>query len=658
MTANRSMFSALHRLFLNGRLREVVRGDDELFGTPLSAQWLPFKEAFTSDTQDWEKVKRWHAVLRGITRTAGIIFGSERYQVLFDAGYDENYRHSTSEGSIVVSTEPVKRPPPGFSFHDVVDTMVGQVIHEAAHLHERQTDETVSTDDEIMSVLRHLAEDVIIDTIVAIQYPGFERYLLKYRRYFIDWKLRNQWSFQVEGRLKQLILSMRSTLPVKINRWTVRHAYLYLLYILSKHQTVEQLRKINRTELAAQLFAILYDAKHVEHWREPDALSERLVLGPEGPPVTGQGGNNRGGLEVKPLTLHTLRQLNHPMFEWMETAAKFVPKKTERQKNVTKMITKKWSDPYRHRTIPVKNKQALTPEAYGLLRKYMEERRTPLKGDGKYDYQTMLSLLPLNAQAAERYRSAVSAIRSQIVRLRNELAWANAKTGRDVVSLHSGDLDEESLYRAKYATDLFKRPNDSSYRAAPLDMVLLMDASRSMREPMSGGNVPKYVAAQRLAALFVEALEPLETVRTWAFSYTSLERSVEIRELYSPDAHADKARIGDLYPENQTPEYEALFAVVRHMQEVSRYGVRKAYIVISDGCPDDDIIPKDTQIKEIRKLANRLRSQGDIVIHVALSPDIPVRPIYPYRLGFPEEGYPDLIRRFSKLLKTLVAPVK
>jgi hypothetical protein len=657
MTENRRMFSALHRLFLNGRLPEAARGDDELFGTPLSARWLPFSEAYSPDTDDWEKIKQWHAILHGITRTAGIIFGSQRYRVLFDAGYDDNYRHSTSPGVIVVSTEPVKRPPPGFSFHDAVDTMVGQVIHEAAHLHERQTDETGFADDEIMSVLYHLVEDILIDTIVAMQYPGFEGYLLKYRRYFIDWKLRSQWRFQTEGRLKQLILSMRSTLPAQINRWTVRHAYLYLLYILSRHQTVVQLRRLNRAELAAQLYAILYDAKHAEHWREPDTLSESFVLGADGPPVKGDGGNNRGALNVKPLTLHALRQLNRQSLEWVEAAEPVIEKTVRRKNGRTKWVTKRWSAAYRHRTVPSKNNRALTPEGYGLLSKLENERRSPLKGDGNYEYQTTLSRIPLHAQAEERYRSAVSAVRNQIVRLRNQLAWANAKTGRDTVSLHTGDLDEEALYRAKYAADLFKKPNEASYRTVPLDMVLLIDASRSMRETMPSGNIPKYVAAQRLAALFVEALEPLESVRTWAFSFSSFERSVEIRELYSPGLHADKARIGDLYPANQTPEYEALLAVVRHVEEVSGPGVQKAYNVISDGRPDDDIIPGDIQIKKIRKLVNRLRSQGDTVIHAALTPDHTDRPIYPYRLGFPEEGYPDLIRRFSKLLKTLVFPV-
>jgi hypothetical protein len=653
------MLSALHRLFLNGRLGEVVRGEDEIFSTPLSARWLPFKEVFLSDARDWRTIKQWHAVLHGITRTAGIIFGSQRYQVLFDAGYDEKDQHTASQGGIIVSTEPVKRPPPGYSFHDAVDTMVGQVIHEAAHWRERQTDKPEFADDEIMSILYHLAEDIITDTIVALQYPGFEGYLLKYRRYFIDWKLRNQWSFQAEGRLKQLILSMRSTLPVQITRRTVRNAYLYLLYILSKHQTVEQLRKIDRTELAAQLYTILYDARHADHWSEPDVLSESLVLGAEGPPVKGKGGNNRGGLEVKPLTLHSLRQLRCQAFEWRESAAKPVLEKKGRQKNgKRKMVTHQWSGLYRHRSVAAKRKQALTPEGYGLLRKFEEERRSPLPVNSKYDYQTSLTLLPLHAQAAERYGSAVSAVRSQIIRLRDQLAWANAKTGRDCVSLLSGDLDEEALYRAKYAADLFKKPYDSSYRSAPLDMVLLIDASRSMREPMPGGGVPKYVTAQRLAALFVEALEPLESVRTWVFSFSSLERSVEIQELYSPGIQADKTRIGDLYPANQTPEYEALHAVVGHVRKVSGYNVQKSYIVISDGCPDDDIIPTDIQTKEIGKLANRLRAQGDTVIHVALAPDFSGRPVYPYRLGFPEEGYPDLIRRFSKLLNMLIAPVQ
>lgn len=201
-----------------------------------------------------------------------------------------------------------------------------------------------------------------------------------------------------------------------------------------------------------------------------------------------------------------------------------------------------------------------------MCRLAQEVRSLRVAGEGVRYEAVWLREAP-HAQAEERYRSAAEAVRGRILRLRNRLVWVNAGAGPDRIALPAGELDEEALYRAKFAADLFRRREDGPYRVPPLDLVLLADASRSMKEPLPGGDVPKYIAAQRLAALFVEALEPLAPIRAWVFSYTSVENRVELRELYTPGRHADKTRIGDLYPAGQTPEYEALAAVSRFIRE-------------------------------------------------------------------------------------------
>lgn len=93
------------------------------------------------------------------------------------------------------------------------------------------------------------------------------------------------------------------------------------------------------------------------------------------------------------------------------------------------------------------------------------------------------------------------------------------------------------------------------------------------------------------------------------------------------------------------------------MHKKSRFGVKKVYIVFSDGRPEDDVIPQDQQVSEIKKLVKRRRSEGDTFIHVALGPDVSMPQIYPYSLEFPEEGYPKLVHQFGKLLKKWVVPI-
>ena len=673
MPADERLFAGLHRLFLNGRLGAAgpggrLRGpgpdggDDPCgLGPPLSAAWLPPGADFPSGESGATEARGWRAILNGIARTAAIIYGSGRYRVLVDAAFDvTGYDGKPRRGDgrlIVVSTEPVRRPMPGFSFYDAVDAMVGQVIHEAAHGREGGAEEEPFADDEILSILHHLVEDALNDQIVALEYPGFEGYLLKYRRYFVDWKLRGDWGFRAEGRLRQLVLAMRSTYPVRVTRRSVRRAHLYLLWILARHRTAEALRRVDRVRTAEELYAILYNSRFAEHTSEVDVLSESLILGPEGPPVRGDKGNRRGGEKVSPVTRAALQRLNPPAFAWSDRALEqLAARRAMAGKTARRPGTRGgWSAAFRHRAVPSGRRSAVSPEGYRRMCRLAEEVRSlKFAGEG-VRYEAVWLREATHAQAEARYRSAAEAVRGTILRLRNRLAWVNAGAGPDRVALTAGELDEEALYRARFAADLFRRRDDGLCRIPPLDLVLLADASRSMKEPLPGGDVPKYVAAQRLAALFVEALEPLAPIRTWVFSYTSAENRVELRELYAPGSRADKARIGDLYPAGQTPEYGALAAVSRFIREAGRPGVPKAVVVVSDGRPDDDILPRDAQIAAIRRLASRLRAEGDAVVHVALSPHRFGPPVYPVSLPFPEEGYAGLIRRFGLLVEALAA---
>jgi hypothetical protein len=202
-----------------------------------------------------------------------------------------------------------------------------------------------------------------------------------------------------------------------------------------------------------------------------------------------------------------------------------------------------------------------------------------------------------------------------------------------------------------------------------LDVALLVDVSSSMKEPIGSGNVgsdvggdgemgiPRCVAAQRLTALFVEALEHADSAQTWVYSFASQERKVDIRQLYSPAFHGHKARIGDILPlpGRQTPEFAALSTVLKHFRQEARDLSQKAIIVFSDGDPDDEVLPLQEQGEQIHKLAVREQKAGNLIVHVSLGPSGQRDRMYLHSIPYPRNGYLELVVRFGRMLQSLVA---
>jgi nitric oxide reductase activation protein len=226
--------------------------------------------------------------------------------------------------------------------------------------------------------------------------------------------------------------------------------------------------------------------------------------------------------------------------------------------------------------------------------------------------------------------------------------------------LRDGSLDEDTLYKVRFSNKLFTKRMNVIRPTRELDVALLVDVSSSMKEPIgtgsAGSEIPRYVAAQRLTALFVEALEHVDSAQTWVYSFSSQEQKVDIRQLYSPSFQGHKERIGDLFPFSgrQTPEFAALSAVLQHFRQEARVHSQKAIIVFSDGVPDDDVLPVKEQGEQIRKLAISERKMGNYIIHVSLGPDSHSESVYPHSIANPHNGYPELVIRFGRMLQSLV----
>jgi nitric oxide reductase activation protein len=271
-------------------------------------------------------------------------------------------------------------------------------------------------------------------------------------------------------------------------------------------------------------------------------------------------------------------------------------------------------------------------------------------------------------KAEQRYNEAVRDVQPFVTSLRKKFVPLKTKTSIHQHDLRDGNLDEDALYKVRFSNNLFTKRMDAMKPTRELDVALLVDVSSSMKEPVGSGNrgrdggddgneIPRYIAAQRLTALFVEALEHADSAQTWVYSFASQEQKVDIRQLYSPAFHGHKARIGDIIPlpGRQTPEFAALSTVLQHFRQEARERSQKAIIVFSDGDPDDEVLSLEEQGEQIRKLAVREQKAGSFIVHVSLGPSGQIDRMYPHSIPFPRNGYSELVVRFGRMLHSLVA---
>jgi hypothetical protein len=662
-------------MYRNDQLPDIVREDGEDWNTEYSKVWLKGIPDPEQARNEWERAKGLNLILRGITRVIEIVYGSKAFKLSFLTDQPAREQRATDR-TLYLSIEPIKARSKEYTFYDLVDVMTGAAIHEAAHLREQTPEQSEIGEDEVLRALYHLVEDVIADQIVAKEFPGFEGYLLKYRRYLIDDKLVNKWGMKRYDRVNLLIMALRSTQPIFIYKKEVMRAYLYILYLLHQYETVKGLRKINRIEVARNLYTILFSEKLFQLRRDINYMAERLILGQDGPPTPGREGQNEGGKsgvgkkktvedlireeKAIPLTSKFLKDLSMSAEDGFEQwqASEDDVKEIQRKLNKKDFSGKGWLDQFQHAYQGSKDavkQHGIKQKDWELIEKLHEEKFEVLSAvDKNYRYQVHLTVPVVDQEITEKYVSALGAVRGQVLLLQNQLSWANTKTVLHQYGLKSGVLDEDALFQAKYSSELFMKPIIENSRTRDMDMVLLVDGSSSMNQLVEGARFPKYIVARQLCALFVEALAQVHSIQTWAYTfYQETAESIGIEELYSPQ-NPQKARIGAISPGQRTPEYEALLSIAERIQTEGRKGIQKVIVVLSDGQPGDDIIPYHVQKVRIKSLVQRLESEGHIVIQVSLGSGALSKEMYKHSIPFPDGGYQELIPQFGKLLRKLL----
>jgi hypothetical protein len=666
-------FHALQRYFINGRLPDVARlkvGGD---GRAACERWLTAKERrwvvpageqmgmtgklgkVGKPMGDWGNDPDFGPMLlQAIRPFVAIILGSAHFS-LHAAESNRTYLADPppTTTALPIYPDPFLIKPKTYSPYDRLDAVIGQAIHDAVRVRDGRPPNPEIARNETLHVLYRTVEDAVLDAIVGLEYPGYEPYLLKYRLFYVDATIRGRWGTIKESRLNQAILAVRSVSQAKIDRKSVRHAYYYMLYLLGRHYSLPQLRKLDCNDAAKELYDILYSEKVYAHWGLVNHRSERFVFGPDGPAVEGDNGHNVGGDDGE----RQLAPYSHRLFQ--QIAEEVLGEESDIEEDDVEMgVLRDFEETCGAAREPVE--PAGKPDLSEISIEAHDIVPETAGGGSASTYKTRLYIPPMYHQAEQRYSEAVRDVQPYITSLRKKFVPLKTKTSLRQHDLREGNLDEDALYKVRYSNKLFTKRMEAM-RPTQLDVALLIDVSSSMKEMMDSGDggsgIPRYIAAQRLTALFVEALERVDSAQSWVYSFASQEQMVDIRQLYSPAFHGHKARIGDIIPlpGRQTPEYAALSTVLRQFRQEARERSQKAIIVFSDGVPDDDVLSVQEQGEQIRKLAVREQKAGNYIVHVSMGPSAHADGIYPHSIAFPPNGYPELVVRFGRMLQSWVA---
>lgn len=539
------------------------------------------------------------AILGAVSRVVDIVHGRSKFTVNFSS---KETRTDFGRKQIALSAAPLMNPPPGFLIADIVDVLTGMALHEAAHAQFSSSDYyTEMPGNPFMATVRNVVEDAFIEHLTSLYYLGYQGYFWKFRRYEYDLDP-SKWAHVPKKDLMENELNLRATEFLLVMR-TTRD---YISSVPRVNKVVEILRKIiyidnpdrlkklNTRSVAKKIYEELFGnlIQHDIAYSLPSTLLDY---------------NSRGKHQTDPDNTNSKDKTNIPSD--LQSLIQNMRQEQLQVANMAEMM-----------------EAGLDPD-YPPPPPPMVVFRKPLIDEG----------------AAQRYERARSVVKPFIIRLRNRLSWANTRQVINQYNLPSGELDEDSLYQASYSNRLFKQTEIINTRTRNMDIALLIDTSASMVFPAAEG-ISRVELARNLAVLFLEALEPVDSVRTWVFGF-NLKVAVNMTELYSPGL-INKARIGMSGAEGTTPEGSALkYCALRLMSEGRRW-VQKVVIVITDGNPNPG-----PETKLVKEQVRRLKNMGFKTINISVG-DRQVD--YGYEHSIPWSDYNTVITDFGRLLKKLV----
>lgn len=203
------------------------------------------------------------AVLNAVSRIVDIVHGRQQFKVNFAS---KSTVTDFSQKSITLSAEPIMNAPAEFSLADSVDVLTGMALHEAAHAQYTAPEfYTEIPDNPFAGAVRNLVEDLYVERLTTLLYPGYQGYFMKYRYYTFDLGKKhppeingeNLMDYELNKRTIDLILTLRSTTGYQSKIPRVRKATEMIEKTLSA-KNFDHLKKINPRGLAIKVYNELF----------------------------------------------------------------------------------------------------------------------------------------------------------------------------------------------------------------------------------------------------------------------------------------------------------------------------------------------------------------------------------------------------------------
>lgn len=621
-------------------------------------------------------------ILTAIKKVVSIIHGKNNYVVVFNGQENSGYINFNDK-KIVLSTNIIKNEYKKYSIYELVDLETGLALHEAGHAEytERFSRKLLKLNNIEHNVF-NIIEDCLMEHIVSMEYPGFSKYFLKLREYYFKEPKIEQTDNKLANRMNELLIGLRypgDTIIVdEVSKECIR--------IIEEAKLNPNLKNIDRVELAKQItHLIVKDLQNDDDKQQ----SNNNANGSENDSSTSgknNGSNDRGinsnnnikdsedidnsydnndtnsSITIKGAD-DTGNGFSNPDFSDDEFISNEL-KKFLKQKRIEK-------------------DSSLTPEE-ALILDSLSNENFEENPNSDFDCKVNISsCVPIITNDNIReYKEIKSRINKYTTLFRNKLADANTIYRVNAYNLQSGSLDEDSLYSAKYNRNIFMNNIVTNVsRTKNLDIAFLIDCSGSMSNGLFSG-MNRLDVAKDLCSLFVESLETIRSVNTWAFGFKDLlsylrdkeltcntnaalynsripseERSklittTQLINVYSP-TNRNKNRIATLVSNGSTPEYEALTGVIDLLKKNGRRDSKKIIVLLTDGEPSSIALGRTSQRNLIRKRLSKCEKEGIVINHIAITDESSKSSAYKNKILWNDNNsYKKVVENFIKLLNS------
>ncbi len=588
-------------------------------------------------------------ILNSVSKIVNIVHGNNKYQVIFKGQEETGYINYLKK-QIVISTSLLKNPGK-YSIYDIVDIETGLALHESGHAEytfSKKLMNEMNNFTELEHHIHNILEDAIMEKIVSNDYPGYEGYFIKLRsHYFKNNKIEKTGNI-LSDRVNELLIGLRYPGDTIIYDDKVKKSLNIVNDLMELPN--EQLKNVDRVQLMRDILKILTSDNDKEKdknntnyeyddYDDYDDDNDRNCIPTESNDETEQDSNS-------PISWSDAEDLMGELKQFLDSVRQ-------------------------------ENNSSLSNDELNLLNSFLEEDCLEEEYETSYNKFEVVTCTPkIFIEDIKRYNTSKQRIKKHIMKFRNKFSDANTVYKQNAYGLQSGMLDEDNLYSAKYNRNIFMNNIISNVsRTKNIDIAFTIDCSGSMFANLDR-KISRIEAARDLCTLFVEALEPINSINTWVFGFKpSLEYICEKSKkedniIYSSDfseserdrlnksthlirAYSPKDRkkfgIGAIRAGGSTPEYEGLSKTVDILLKESRKDSKKVVVMLTDGDPMSDTFGYFTEIKLIEEKLRECEKKGITVIHLALTSEAEKTP-YKHKIKW-DKGYESLIDSFLKMLK-------